>query len=458
MAELAATPGQDKAPVPKPRRKGPTANPKCSTGSDRNDSSRAESAKPQRPAIPPRPRFIDYKMKKYVSASPRNTACTKERNKTEVDKERKASFRVVSSTLHQSKSDIDLRHISKTRTSSSQSSDINQRQTICNNASSMPHAGGRKGAPTPSIARVGGVGKLNQPAKPKPPPRPTIAPANQRTMASSQPPSRLQNQPRATVIRTSSSNKSPTHSHLRGFTQSLPRRIRSASKKDSVSCNDDVTQNYSNVHPLRFNDKPLPIERRRSLPKNYCRKTELHTSANGGRSGDVSHDIQHRPGRLQPTSKKISPVVKSLGSPMGSSQKDKNTISIKRPQPSPRKPPKRPAPPVLKTIPRSCSISLTRQTSSDYVNDDETAQQQTKHPLQNHVYQEVGEWTHPADVHSASGDNTSETEYPYVIMTSCDAIHIYTALSTMDELKGQTLKSVYMHIFWTIYLVIYIYI
>lgn len=442
MASSLESPGQEQTPVAPPRRKRQSMNPKYSAAPDNTSKiSQAGSTKPRRPSPPPKPRHKPEI--KRTSSTPRGAACMK----VEIQKSKSVEDRVKSlgprsmavssnTVLRQNKSDSGIRHMRGSNSTAS----------ITKPQGAFPGknvGASEEGAVTSSTRNEQICARRVKPqtsTKPAPPLRPSASPTKPSgTVITRRSPNRPPSSPTAPLTHKS---KNATHiSHLYGSTQSLPgsgtatnnRKERVGYKNmDTKRTRDDSSEHLSGNY-----DKLQPLEDHLSLPRSYYRKPgESHTSRKI--QHDTAQPAARGPARKQAhASNKVSPAVKTVG-PSSSTQKNRiNTTTRKSSTPSnnySRIPPKRPAPPVIR------SPALIRKANS--VGDvKEGTQIKAEQLFEDHVYQEVGKWTYQASDNDHIDSTGSEANYPYVIMSACcDDPHIYTplALSTTEELEGQT--------------------
>lgn len=505
MAEsTASSESQHHSPIPvaRPRRnRSKSAIQSSSSEQGSHDRSLQENTKPERPSVPPRPNF--NKLKKLATrthtvhsqASPSNA---KQRQiSTENHAKSPGSPRLVGSNsantlrAHQRKSEQLQRIRSKSSSecvdSGHSNGTLKQHQNLCNKVSADSGLQGSRSTKPSSAVRVShsqsfsspehkrgtntitSTGRANtqqqspilRPKPPLPANRPSIAPS---TASSKGSPTRQNQRPSRppTLPKTAATLNTSKTSHLYGSTQSLPaitegsRKVANTPKyyddsSESTKVNGSLATAAESGCRLKVSPNKGPQRLYRTLPKDCGRKGTTQESPL--RSQNRTSDTPHAQGRrATPSSTNVgTTTAKHL-----SGSKDQNnrpTTFPRKMQPQQSKiPPKRP-PPVVRDKPHPAVVTKAPHTlpsvddSIRYTTFTNQVQQwQQQHPIDDHIYMEVGQMP-SQQTNSVSNwptEGGSEgPEYPYVIMSRTDSVHIYTplALDTTDDAEGQVIHA-----------------
>ena len=311
------------------------------------------------------------------------------------------------------------------------------------------------------------------PTRPKPPlpaNRPSLAPSTASGKGSptrqNQRPSRPPTLPKtAAVLNTS---KVPL-SHLYGSTQSLPAAMEGSRKvATTLKCFDDNSVSTKlngslaakSGRRLKVSPSKGPQYSYRTLPKDYGRKSTTQESPNQSQNRRTSDMPRAQREKVPPAS---NSTTAGTSTKHVSGSKDKNSRSATLPrktQPQHSKiPPKRPpCPPVVRDKPRPVGVTRAPQTPPS-VDDsvryttfpNHQVQQQQQQPIEDHIYMEVGQMPSQQTNNISSWPTEgggAAAEYPYVIMSRADSVHIYTplALDTTDDAEGEII-----HVYGLVY-------
>ena len=318
-----------------------------------------------------------------------------------------------------------------------------------------------KKSPISSPKRVPAA-RNQSPTKPKPPPRPSVTPVVKGTPSGNHPPSRPPNLPTTAALSQSWTSKTAPYSHLYGSSQSLPGPgVLAAKQNNKVDTRDNLDRDKrrsGSASSLGHSDGLLAHKTHQmhgTMPRSTSHhdsltlnsSTAAHYAVQGTRKSDT---LKPRP---RPAERKSNKVVSASMKSSGSiSPSKKNTSPIKKATPTSKIPPQRPArPPSMKKT-KPAMLTFMKRVPDNYNTDGSTSQVQhtiAKRTYDEHIYMDpqIG-YSSNARCHSGSEGSESGADYPYVVMTPVTCEHIYTALAmdTTDELEGQRIQSIVVHV------------